>query len=101
MHLARTARCHWLIDAIASYQPGLSRRVSQFSGELGIEFQIWFLRVNTEASTAVLTCHEDWDEENPGAYPEIVRQEIPYTDFPLPEIKLYCENRVLMLPTER
>lgn len=100
-HLADEAQAYWLIDAIASYQPELARRVSGFSGEPGIEFQVWFLRVDRDRGSAVLTCQEDWDEDEPKAFPEIVRQEIPYTDFPLGLIRLYCEHQTLMLPNER
>jgi len=32
--------------------------------------------------------------------PILAKQEIEYTDFPLDEIKMYCENRVIFLPSE-
>ena len=76
---------YWLIDAIGSYQhqPKVKRE----------EFQLWTLK--TSGNTAVLTMQSDSDE------PEIVRQEIEYTDFELPELVLYVENGVLCLPAER
>ena len=69
--LRADANCHWLIDAIASYK----------RKEL---FQIWELKTDLEKKTAVLTMREDEDE--------IVRQEIPYTDFPLEEIKFFVQE---------
>ena len=82
-YLAEKAGAHWLIDAIASWQ----HRVKD------CYFQIWELRVNDDGS-AVLTMKEDTDE------PEKVRQKIPFTDFPLEYIKLYCIDGVLLLPSE-
>jgi len=83
-YVAEKGGAHWLIDAIASYQFKLS----------GIPFQIWILRVDLENNTAVLTMQEDSGE------PELVRQEIKFTDFPLDEIKFYLVDGVLMLPSE-
>lgn len=83
----------WLIDAIASYQgqPALATPMLK-------DFQIWTLKVDREARTAVLTCQADSNSAN------AVRQDIPYTDFPLDEIKFYVERgqeMTLMLSTER
>jgi len=71
---------YWLLIAIASY-----RRKE--------EFQIWELKVDN--GSAVLTMKEDSNRRAK------VRQEIPLTDFPLDGIKLYLENGVLCLPSER
>jgi len=71
--LREDADCHWLIDAIASY----NRKE---------EFQVWELKVNLEKHTAVLTMKEDTGQ------PEIVRQEITYTNFPLESIKFYVQT---------
>ena len=87
--------CYWLLDLIASHQPTVMRDPST------ADFQIWELVVTN--GHAVVTCRGDSDiddTEIPG-YPTVVRQEIEYTDFPLPEIKLYLENGVLCLPAER
>ena len=62
------ADAFWLVDAIASY-----RRKE--------EFQVWELTV--ENSKAVLTMKED------SGCPELVRQEIEYTNFPLKSIKFF------------
>jgi len=84
-YLADKAGAYWLIDAIASYQiRGDIRR---------IPFQLWELKVNKDG-TAILTMKEDTDEL------ELVKQKIPFTDFPLNYQKLYLVDRVLMLPSE-
>ena len=87
-HLATKGEAFWLIDAIASHQTRqlLSQQDLQ-------EFQLWQLTVS-EDSSAVLTCQSDSNTE------PVVRQEIPYTDFPLNFIKLYLVEQVLMLTSE-
>jgi len=82
-YLAEKSDCFWLLDAIGSYQHKV-RNVS---------FQLWTLRVN-EDSSAILEMKEDTNE------PVIVKQEIPYTDFPMKELKLYYIDGVLLLPSE-
>ncbi|WGV29143.1 DUF6876 family protein [Halotia branconii] len=84
-YLAESTQCYWLLDAIGSYQGQL-----QSNPELR-DFQIWHLIV--QEKTATLICGEDTDKE-------VLRQQIKYTDFPLPEIKLYLAQKVLMLPSE-
>ena len=98
--VAETAGAYWLIDIIASYQPELRKKVSAFTGEKGIPYQVWRLVVNLQDNTAVVTCHEDWSEENPLEYPAIIRQEISYTDFPLTDFSCYCEGNVILLRSE-
>ena len=83
-HLARNGAA-WLIDAIASHQPDARRRIGSF--------QVWWLRV--EGGSAVLEAAGD----APPAEVKI-RQEIEYTDFPAPGIKLYVDGGVVMLPSE-
>lgn len=69
------------------------------------DFQSWILIVGDghefikpkSPNMAVLTCWED--TPNKGVKPA-VSQQIPYTDFPLPEIQLYFERGVLILPSE-
>ena len=85
-YLANEAGAYWLIDAIASHQ---DRKL--LSNPRLREFQIW--RLVVENSSATLICSLDTDIE-------VRRQQIPYTDFPLPEIKLYLVDKVLMLPSE-
>ena len=79
-YLAEKAGAYWLIDAIASY-----RRKEPF--------QVWMLKVKEDKS-AVLTMQEDTGQ------PVKVRQVIPFTDFPLDEIKLWLIDGVLILPSE-
>ncbi len=89
-YLAETAQAFWLMDAIASHQT--NRKVA------AEPFQIWKLSVNPQKQ-ATLMCTD-------GNETVLVRQEIPYSDFPLAEITLYVEQsetlagRVVMLPSE-
>ena len=82
----------WLINAIGSCQ--MTRRLDvETEG-----FQIWELTVNEDQS-CVLTCKRDSNT------PNLVKQEIPYTDLPLDNIKIYVEgigkDKVCLLPSER
>lgn len=90
--LAEGGECYWLLDAIASYQPG---RVIKNNPNLQ-DFQLWTLTVNSD-DTAVLACYED----SPSTCEPAITQDISSTDFPLKAIKLYVENGVLLLPSER
>lgn len=98
--LAEQAEAYWLLDAIGSYQYKLRQ------DPMLRDFQIWLLVVGDghnfikpkAGNKAVLTCWEDTPRL--GVKPA-VSQQIEYTDFPLPEIKLYFESKVLILPSER
>lgn len=68
--------CYWLIDAISSYQ------TPEFKAE--DDRQFWKLIVDLKTQQAKLIC----DDGNGNIR---VNREIPYTDFPLPEIKIYVE----------
>ena len=83
--LADVAQCYWLLDIIGSYL--IDPKIRE------LPFQIWELKVN-EDNSAVVTMKEDTD------LPKVVRQEIPFTDFPLKEIKFYFTQAILMLPSE-
>lgn len=72
--LRHDADAFWLVDAIASHQIDHKDK----------EFQVWKLAVNKDKS-AVLTMVEDTGQ------PELVRQEIPYTNFPLDKITFYVQ----------
>lgn len=89
-YLAEAAKAYWLIDAIASHQP------EAVKDSMLKDFQIWKLKVaeTDTAKTAELLCERDTDDV-------AITQHIDYTDFPLPEIKMYLESGVLMLPSER
>jgi len=98
-YLAKNAECYWLIDAIASYQHQLIKKESLQ------EFQLWLLVVGNDHEfikpashqDAVLTC---WEDTPKAGDKPVVRQNIPFTDFPLPEMKLYVQELILMLPDE-
>jgi len=84
-YLAEQAKCFWLMDAIASHLPKY--------------FNDYFCvaRLKVKDSSAELVI----DDGNDNVY---ARQKIEYTDFPLGEIKLYCqfdgEYWVIMLTSE-
>ena len=87
--MVQLCEAHWLISAIFSWQVN-----SKLKKE---PFQVWILRINDKTKgdeDAVLICED-------GNNNELARQEISYTDFPLPEgIKLFLDDGVLMLPSE-
>lgn len=78
LHLAETAGAYWLLDAVASYQgSGLDQACDGF--------QLWQLRkLNDKCQNAAeLTCWRD----TPTAHTKpVIRQLIPYTDFPFDEL---------------
>ena len=85
-HLSDTAGAYWLMDAIASHLD-----------EIGVAD--WFVVVRiTVKNTEALMVYED------GNGHEYARQAIPYTDFPMAEMTVFCsfdgEIWVLMLPNE-
>lgn len=83
-HVARQGGAYWLIDAILSYQ--LESKVNREP------FQVWTLRV-LEDQKACLTMTDGNDTL-------IMRHDLEFTDFPLPEIQMYLTDKVLMLPSE-
>jgi len=88
-YLAEKGKCWWLLDVILSYQGKLKN----------VPFQLWeVVRKTPEIEgfdfKATVTCRED-----AGLKP-LVTQLIPYTDFPLDEVKLYLIDGVILLPSE-
>jgi len=81
--LAEAAGCYWLLDIIGSHQT---------DERLDPAFQVWKLTVNLEDNTGVVCGYNDSEL--------IISQEIPFTDFPLDEIKLYLIGGVILLPSE-
>ena len=82
----------WLLDAIASYQSNLCINQNEDLRSL----QFWALKV--EGSKAVLTCED-------GNGNIFITQRIPYTDFCLPEVKVWVADngdgtRTAYLPSE-
>jgi hypothetical protein len=89
-YLAEQAGAYWLLDAIASYHRTCMK------DEMLRDMQFWTLTV--KGNKATLICERDTDNV-------AVKQRIPFTDFPLESIKLYCApcddtNFVILLPSE-
>ncbi len=82
-YLAERGECYWLIDLVGSYQPQLGN----------MPFQVWRLQVRDDKS-ALATMVEDTGE------PVKVRQEIPFTDFPLKTFSFYCIDNIMLLKSE-
>jgi hypothetical protein len=76
---------YWLLDIIAIAQ----RHDQRVAAE---PFQAWKLTVR-ENHTGTVTC----DDGNRNI---VYRQELEFTDFPLPEITLYFTDNVILLPSE-
>ena len=74
-YLADHAGAYWLLDIIAIAQAYTATVATK-------DFQAWRLTVNANASATVV-CTDGNDKER-------YRQAIPFTDFPLPDITLYC-----------
>jgi len=81
--VAEAAECFWLLNIIGS---------NQTDKRLDPRFQVWKLVVNHENDSAVVSGYNDTEL--------IVSQEIPFTDFPLDELKLFLMDGVILLPSE-
>lgn len=75
---------YWLIDAIAICQ--MEPRVKAEA------FQVWKLTVHADRK-ATLDCGDGNDNV-------VHTQQIPFTDFPLEVVTLWCVNNVIHLPSE-
>jgi len=82
-YLAEKAGAYWLIDLVASWQ--LHKKVRSET------FQVWTLTVTGSKAVAKA------DDGNGNV---VAKQVIEYTDFPLAEVKLYCVDGCIMLPSE-
>lgn len=78
----------WLIDLITLAQP--KTRIA-CNG-----FQLWTLTVDNHGAGpgATLACRADSDQK------PVFTERIEYTDFPLPSVKLYVIDGVILLPNE-
>ena len=85
-YLCDKAGAYWIVDIIASYQKKCDK------DEALKYFQLWELKVTDR--TGVVTCKKD------SGVPPTIKQKIPYTEFPLPSIKLYCIDGVILLTSE-
>jgi hypothetical protein len=83
--IADSAGAYWLIDEIAINQTRPKVRAE--------EFQVWVLKVDLEKRKGLLSC----DDGNGNL---VFTKRIEYTDFPLPEIRFYCTDGVILLPSE-
>jgi len=77
-----TCSCYWFLTVIGSYQQQLGKE----------EFQVWQLTKIGETK-AIVTCED-------GNKNELVRQEIPFTDFPYSRLTFWCINKTVLLPSE-
>lgn len=90
LHLGEEAGAYWLVDAVASWQTDKKVHAQ--------EFQVWTLRQQPDQSWTLL-CED-------GNYNVVAKQEIEFSDFPLPEgITLWAIRNELggvtiMLPSE-
>lgn len=83
-YVADHGGAYWLLDEIALAQ--------KFSAAVRAEaFQVWKLTVSDHRG--LLTCDD-------GNGIVVYAKPIPFTDFPLPEIKFYFTDDVILLPSE-
>ena len=75
----------WLLDVIFSYQHEAKARRE--------EFQVWTLSVKGGVGKVIMT---NGNDKKP-----IITQDIEATDFPIPGITMWLENKTLYLPSER
>jgi hypothetical protein len=91
--LAVNAGAYWLLDEIAL--ANLSRKMVREE-----PLQIWKLR-REDGDSAVLSCDGN---DGRGGDARLFTKLIPWTDFPLSEVKLYCQHdgarHCIMLPSE-
>ena len=85
-YLAEQAGCYWIMDAVSSHLV-----------EIGTADWFVVVGIEVEECRAVMRFLD-------GNGRELVRQAIPYTDFPLRNLTLYAvwdtEHWVIMLPSE-
>lgn len=92
-YLRRMASCHWLFDIIASTRKQIDRHD---------HFAVIVLTIHEDRSATYTACA---DIDDNGEFLDVYyRQQIEFTDFPLPGIKLYYALQegtgVVMLPGE-
>lgn len=82
-YVAQEGHANWLIDAIASYFGSEQMNSTMRRDDRLKTLQFW--RLDVTKQSAVLTADADAVVE------PFVRQEIPYTDFPLDHIEIWAE----------
>ena len=80
---ANNFSAYWFLDIICSYQYKLTKQ----------PFQVWNLKLNKTGNGAMVTC----DDGNGNI---IIKQRIPFTDFPYKEGKMFMCDGVILLPSE-
>lgn len=85
-YLAEAGGAYWLLDEIAL----ANRYQSRVRAE---EFQVWTLTRDQKGNGATLDCGD-------GNGNTVYRKRIPFTDFPLDTVKLFCEGGTILLPSE-
>lgn len=83
--LAENAESYWLLDMIFGFQYDAEAVRAE-------PFQTWDLTVS-ENETAILACGN-------GNGDTVFSHTLTYTNFPLPKIRLYFTDNVLLLPSE-
>lgn len=83
-HVAEQGGAYWLLDSLA-----FAQAIPAVAAEA---FQFWILTVKPDHA-ATLVCED-------GNGKIVHTQEIPFTDFPLPIIKFYVTDNVILLPSE-
>jgi hypothetical protein len=93
--MADVCEAYWLVDLIVSHVMHSGARIPDY------EFQFW--RLERHGEGAIVYCGDGRDEDE-GGKPEEVMQLIPYTDFPLDEIKIWVkldgDRFTMLLPSE-
>jgi hypothetical protein len=84
-YVAEEGGAYWLLDTIA-----ISQRLEK--AVAAEAFQVWKLKVR-EDRTASLVCSDGNDIV-------VLKQEIPFTDFPRDEITLWFVDNTIFLPSE-
>lgn len=89
--VCEAAGAFWFLDIIASYQNDSRVR----NDEMLQGFQFWNLKVDLKEGTAVASLERDSNDV-------VLTQKIPYTDFPLAELKMYYApaEGIVCLPNE-
>ena len=87
VYLAEQTGCFWLLDIVDSIQNKITE-----------EFAVLDLKVRENKSASV-KIHNGFSPKEE-TYRIFHEQNIPFTDFPLKEIQLYIQNKIVLLPSE-
>jgi hypothetical protein len=82
-YIADRCGAYWLFDLIASHQ---SNPKVKDSRRIGDSIQFWTLKV--EDQQGVIIC--EWDKDQ-----VVLEQKIDYTDFPLPQVRIWVAKTQL------